>query len=256
MIQIRACRRSRIAVLVGRGQAGRRVGDPACVRHFPGRFIGSLRIPNAKSSPDLTGRRPDAPDDGGYLVDEILTIKRKRVTFSTDSRWSPWGLTCRSILYRRKVDVERLEVSSEGIPDEVDVSVLAAGRIRRAAGAGEPVADHPAWAGRSAWLLVRRGRPGPLGRALMSAPTRDGRGSPSRGPRARWRARALFLIEMDPPEHGIYRRMLAGEFSVRRINHLRPRIQEVADERIDALLGGGPPAGIAVAGFAPSPSLR
>ena len=68
-------------------------------------------------------------------------------------------------------------------------------------------------------------------------------------------SRAPFLIEMDPPEHGIYRRMLAGEFSVRRINHLRPRIQEVADERIDALLGGGPPADL-VAGFAlPVPSM-
>jgi cytochrome P450 len=50
------------------------------------------------------------------------------------------------------------------------------------------------------------------------------------------------LIGLDLPEHSAPRRMVVNEFTVRRINELRPRIQEIVDERIDAMLAAGPEA--------------
>jgi oxidation protein CepG len=46
----------------------------------------------------------------------------------------------------------------------------------------------------------------------------------------------------DPPEHTRLRRMLTPEFTVRRIRRLEPDIQELIDERVDALEAEGPPA--------------
>jgi cytochrome P450 len=53
---------------------------------------------------------------------------------------------------------------------------------------------------------------------------------------------AKALISLDPPEHTASRRMVIKEFTARRINKLRPRIQEIVDERIDAMLAAGPEA--------------
>lgn len=51
--------------------------------------------------------------------------------------------------------------------------------------------------------------------------------------------RAGQFIDMDRPEHDVYRRMLAGEFSVRRIQQLRPSIQRVVDQALDRIAGAG-----------------
>ncbi|MFD2420322.1 cytochrome P450 [Amycolatopsis pigmentata] len=50
------------------------------------------------------------------------------------------------------------------------------------------------------------------------------------------------LIMMDPPQHGAARRAVVPEFTVRRVAALRPRIQAIVDELIDALLAGPRPA--------------
>ncbi|MCS7477659.1 cytochrome P450 [Umezawaea endophytica] len=64
-----------------------------------------------------------------------------------------------------------------------------------------------------------------------------------------------LLIAMDAPEHGPARRAVLGEFTVRRLEALRPRIQEIVDERIDALLAGPRPADLVNALSLPVPSL-
>ncbi|MFE0027223.1 cytochrome P450 [Amycolatopsis sp. NPDC059021] len=46
------------------------------------------------------------------------------------------------------------------------------------------------------------------------------------------------IISMDAPEHGPARRAVLGEFTVRRMEALRPRIQEIVDEHIDKMLAG------------------
>jgi cytochrome P450 len=56
------------------------------------------------------------------------------------------------------------------------------------------------------------------------------------------------FIDLDPPEHDRYRRMLTGEFGARRVRELAPAIQRVVDERIDAMLAEG--AADLVAAFA------
>lgn len=64
-----------------------------------------------------------------------------------------------------------------------------------------------------------------------------------------------MFIDMDPPEHDVYRRMLIPEFSVKRIRAMRPGIERTAHELIDAMLAGDRPADL-VGGFGlPLPSL-
>ncbi|MCV7217290.1 cytochrome P450 [Mycobacterium crocinum] len=68
-------------------------------------------------------------------------------------------------------------------------------------------------------------------------------------------ARAGNLLALDPPAHTRLRRMLTGEFTVRRMKALEPRIVEIVDDRLDALERAGAPADL-VAEFAlPIPSL-
>jgi cytochrome P450 len=53
------------------------------------------------------------------------------------------------------------------------------------------------------------------------------------------KARAGMFINMDPPEHSRYRRLLTGQFTVRRMQRLESRIGEIVTERLDALLAQG-----------------
>ncbi|WP_066942427.1 cytochrome P450 [Streptomyces lushanensis] len=64
-----------------------------------------------------------------------------------------------------------------------------------------------------------------------------------------------WFVALDPPEHGRFRRTLIPEFTVRRIREMRPAVQRIVDERIDALLTAGDTADL-IADFALSvPSL-
>lgn len=51
-----------------------------------------------------------------------------------------------------------------------------------------------------------------------------------------------FFLDMDAPEHTRYRRLLAGHFTVRRMNRLRQCIDEIVEQRLDVMAGAGPPA--------------
>ena len=50
------------------------------------------------------------------------------------------------------------------------------------------------------------------------------------------------FVGMDNPEHDRYRRMFTREFSVRRMQALKPKIAEIAEQLIDELVATGPPA--------------
>jgi cytochrome P450 len=58
-----------------------------------------------------------------------------------------------------------------------------------------------------------------------------------------------LLNHMDPPEHDEYRRMLAPEFMVKRMERLRPEVQGIVNGLIDQMIEGGSPADL-VAGLA------
>ncbi|MER5548716.1 cytochrome P450 [Streptomyces sp. NPDC002589] len=49
------------------------------------------------------------------------------------------------------------------------------------------------------------------------------------------------LLNMDPPEHTRVRKLVSREFTARRVNALRPRIQEHTDALLDAMAAAEPP---------------
>jgi cytochrome P450 len=68
-------------------------------------------------------------------------------------------------------------------------------------------------------------------------------------------ARAGFFLTMDPPEHTRYRKLLTGQFTVRRMRKLAPRILEIVNEHIDAMIEGGRSANLVTAFALPVPSM-
>ncbi|KOV64705.1 cytochrome P450 [Streptomyces sp. MMG1121] len=68
------------------------------------------------------------------------------------------------------------------------------------------------------------------------------------------RDRRVALLGMDDPEHNQQRRMMIPPFTVKRATELRPWIQRVVDELLDAMIAQGPPAELVSAFALPVPS--
>lgn len=64
-----------------------------------------------------------------------------------------------------------------------------------------------------------------------------------------------IFIHMDPPEHTRYRRLLTGQFTVRKLSGLTPRIEQIVEQHLDAIERRGPPADLVKAFAWPIPSL-
>ncbi len=101
-----------------------------------------------------------------------------------------------------------------------------------------------------AWALLADSRfSSERGRATLATRAQ------SRRMRSRGGFGAGMFIAMDDPEHAHYRKMLTGQFTVKRMRALEPRIQQITDAALDAVEATGSPADL-VAGFAlPVPSL-
>ena len=67
------------------------------------------------------------------------------------------------------------------------------------------------------------------------------------------RPRSVFTS--DAEEHTRFRRMLSKPFTFKRVEGLRPAIQQITDEHIDAILAGPQPADVVTALALPVPSL-
>jgi len=63
------------------------------------------------------------------------------------------------------------------------------------------------------------------------------------------------FIAMDDPEHGRLRKMLTRNFMIKRIDAIRPRVQQIVDGLIDEMLSGPRPADLVTAFALPVPSL-
>jgi cytochrome P450 len=100
--------------------------------------------------------------------------------------------------------------------------------------------DHPGFP-----FLLGKGKRIPLSRI----PAPGGEASPGTT------VPAISLIGMDAPEHGPARRAVVGEFTLRRLDALRPRIQQIVDDHIDAMLAGPRPADLVQALSLPVPSM-
>jgi cytochrome P450 len=64
-----------------------------------------------------------------------------------------------------------------------------------------------------------------------------------------------FFLSEDPPEHTRFRRQLTGQFTVRHMQRLQPRIEKITSDRLDAMEHAGPPADLVRAFALPVPSL-
>lgn len=120
----------------------------------------------------------------------------------------------------------------------------------------EPAAKVTLPTGREAWILTRYDD---VRKALNDPRLSSDRGDPNY-PLLVEQARSdkdstLSLAGMDAPEHTRARRAVIGEFTVRRMEMLRPRIQEIVDECIDGMLAGPKPADLVKSLSFPVPSL-
>ncbi|SDK58025.1 Cytochrome P450 [Nocardioides sp. YR527] len=79
--------------------------------------------------------------------------------------------------------------------------------------------------------------------ALQSNGAHDGPSAPDIFPR------------MDDPEHARLRRMLTKDFTVKRVNAMRPQIEEMANDFIDKMIDKGQPADLVADYALPIPSL-
>lgn len=119
-----------------------------------------------------------------------------------------------------------------------------------------PVSRIRLWDGSTPWLITRHADT----RAILTDPRvsadarRAGYPHTSAGGRAR-RTRGSTFITMDDPDHARLRRMVTGTFAIRRVEALRPSIQRIVDELIDALLAGPRPVDLVQAFALPVPSL-
>ncbi|GAA1268839.1 cytochrome P450 [Planotetraspora silvatica] len=64
-----------------------------------------------------------------------------------------------------------------------------------------------------------------------------------------------FFIRMDPPDHTRFRKLLTGQFTVRRMKQLEPRIEQITNDRLDAMERQGGPVDLVQAFAMPIPSL-
>jgi hypothetical protein len=117
--------------------------------------------------------------------------------------------------------------------------------------ASRPIGRVRIWDGSTPWLITRHDdvRAVLADRRFSSDPTKSG--FPNQRPVSKFRrarSRGSFLT-MDDPEHARYRRMLVGEFTVRRIAALRPRIEQTVHALLDEMAAGPNPVDL-VAAFA------
>ncbi|MFF8673965.1 cytochrome P450 [Streptomyces sp. NPDC015242] len=122
--------------------------------------------------------------------------------------------------------------------------------------AERPLSRVTLYDGREAWLVSGHA----TARALLADPrlssNRDRPGFPSPTKRfAGIRNRRTALLGVDDPEHRTQRRMVVGDFTFKRAVELRPRIQRIVDERLDAMIAQGPPADLVSAFALPVPSM-
>ncbi|MEU6072884.1 cytochrome P450 [Micromonospora sp. NPDC047074] len=93
--------------------------------------------------------------------------------------------------------------------------------------------------GEPAWLATRHADVrAVLGDSRFSRAAAVGRDEP----RSAERRQEGGILSMDPPEHTRLRRLVAKAFTARRVEELRPRTRQVADELVDGMLAAGPPA--------------
>jgi cytochrome P450 len=122
--------------------------------------------------------------------------------------------------------------------------------------AAEPVSRVTIWDGSTPWLITDyEAQRSVLGDPRFSADSsKAGYPAQSAAVRARRESSRAF-ITMDDPEHDRHRKMLTRNFMIKRVESMRPRVQEIVDGLIDDMLAGDKPADLVTDFALPVPSL-
>lgn len=113
------------------------------------------------------------------------------------------------------------------------------------------------WDGSTPWLISRHADQ----RALLNDPRisidekREGYPHMTRGRAAGAPHHPDLITNTDPPEHTRLRRTVNGPFMVKRVEALRPHIQQTFDNLVDDMLAGPKPANLVEALGLPVPTL-
>jgi cytochrome P450 len=110
--------------------------------------------------------------------------------------------------------------------------------------------------GRTSWLLTRHQdiRDAYADTRLSSVPTHPGYPHTSASLKAKRLNSQTFLLE-DAPEHDVHRRMVAPSFSVKRIQAMRPAVQDIVDNALETMLTSPQPCDLIKTFALPIPSL-
>ncbi|MET8120596.1 cytochrome P450 [Micromonospora sp. NPDC005189] len=120
-----------------------------------------------------------------------------------------------------------------------------------------PVGKVRIWDGSTPWFITRHADQ----RALLNDPRlsidekRQGYPHMTRSRAAGAPHHPALITNTDPPEHTRLRRTVNAPFMVKRVEALRPRIQEVLDSLIDEMLAGPNPTDLVQAIALPVPTL-
>jgi pentalenic acid synthase len=121
---------------------------------------------------------------------------------------------------------------------------------------GGPLQRVTLYDGSPAWLVTRYD----VARRLLADPRLSSDRSHENFPfiSSRFKAfrrRRPAFIGMDPPEHGLHRRMVISEFTVKRLRSMRGDIERIVHGFIDEMLAGDPPADLVGRFSLPVPSM-
>jgi cytochrome P450 len=120
-----------------------------------------------------------------------------------------------------------------------------------------PVTKVRNWTGDEAWVVTRFDAAREILSSTNVSNDTQRKGFPFAHParKAATNGAQPLLSAMDDPQHAALRRFLAPEFMVRRVNALRPAIQETTDRVIDEMLTGPKPADLVKAFSLAIPSI-
>jgi cytochrome P450 len=122
--------------------------------------------------------------------------------------------------------------------------------------ADEPIRRVRIWDGSSPWLVTRYddARKVLADPRFSSDPHNVGYPSGSAAGKARTQHERPSMVHLDDPEHARLRRAVSGEFTVRRIQQLRPMVERTVRELLDSLANGPNPTDLVSAFTLPLPS--
>ncbi|MFF3850041.1 cytochrome P450 [Streptomyces sp. NPDC002328] len=117
-----------------------------------------------------------------------------------------------------------------------------------------PLAKVRLWDGSEPWLVTRYAdQRAILGDPRVSADT-DSPGYPTKASPEGGEGKLSFIM-MDDPEHARLRRMVTAPFALKKVEALRPAVQRIVDDLIDAMLSRPGPVDLVEEFALPIPSL-